>query len=134
MHLKVETGEAFEETDSEVATSLTREPEQFVGFQLERIVFIHPSVVHAVSGVGLAGFTIKAYDVTHLVADAPRPGMSPKKAVRCVALVLLASGVGRHCGGRLAGEVAPCCWLFGGGFALGALGCLCHGPAVAAGT
>lgn len=54
-----------------------QEPEQFLGFQLQRICHIFPSVLHAVTGEPLAGFTIKAYDVTHLVPDPPRPGPTP---------------------------------------------------------
>jgi hypothetical protein len=30
-----------------------------MGFQLERIVFTHPHVKHAVTGEGLPGFTLK---------------------------------------------------------------------------
>ncbi len=56
-----------------------QEAEQFSGFELERIVHTHPCVVDCETDTPLAGFALKAYDVTHLVSNPPKPGTRREK-------------------------------------------------------
>ncbi|KAG2441658.1 hypothetical protein HXX76_003276 [Chlamydomonas incerta] len=64
----------FEATDSTREQLLTSEPEQFVGFQLERICRTAAVVLDAASGEGVPGFTLKGYDITDYVPDVPKEG------------------------------------------------------------
>ncbi|GFH19219.1 uncharacterized protein HaLaN_16132, partial [Haematococcus lacustris] len=59
-----------------------QEAEQFIGFQLERITYTHISVSHCVTGAGVEGFLLKAYDITHLVDNPPKQGTSRQKSIK----------------------------------------------------
>eukprot|EP00198_Chlamydomonas_reinhardtii_P008888 XP_001698225.1 flagellar associated protein [Chlamydomonas reinhardtii] len=64
----------FEATESTSERLLTSEPEQFVGFQLQRICRTAAVVLDSATGEGVPGFTLKGYDITDYVPDVPKEG------------------------------------------------------------
>ncbi|KAL6755881.1 hypothetical protein V8C86DRAFT_160826 [Haematococcus lacustris] len=80
--VSVVVGADYEEQDSCSTITLTKEAEQFIGFQLERITYTHISVSHCVTGAGVEGFLLKAYDITHLVDNPPKQGTSRQKSIK----------------------------------------------------
>ena len=71
----------FEATESTSERLLTSEPEQFVGFQLQRICRTAAVVLDSATSEGVPGFTLKGYDITDYVPDVPKEGSKKVRGV-----------------------------------------------------
>lgn len=65
--VSIEVEEEFDADNNTATMDLSAQPEQFLGFQLERRCFVDIKCVHCETMEGLEGFIVKVYDVTDQV-------------------------------------------------------------------
>ena len=65
--VSIEVEQEFDADNGTATMDLSIQPEQFLGFQLERRCFVDIRCIHCESLEGLEGFVVKVYDVTDQV-------------------------------------------------------------------